>query len=313
MIYDTASTLPLAVLGQLHYASITDLAWSLDGKFLAVASRDGYCSIAAFNADELGVPLRRDEIPGHISKRMSAFAAAGNACAAEGNGGCADATRSLLSKGAKAGTSPAVVANTSAAVPVDKNPEKEGDTNRAGGSGNTTAAAAAVPVASKKRIVPEMIAATASTHAMPIGHITTTTTTTIMTTNNDGLISKKKRTESETMVSGSAEKGPKRITPTPIHPVSNAQKQKEQVSSFENAKAVSSAPGPLEPSSGLKSGHRRITPVPVGDTPSLSGGQQEHGVGPGQDDVKKPLVGAGLSIAALAKMAGQQQSTSKQC
>ena len=43
MLYDTQSVLPLAVLGQLHYDSITDLAWSSDGQFLAVSSRDCYC------------------------------------------------------------------------------------------------------------------------------------------------------------------------------------------------------------------------------------------------------------------------------
>ena len=39
---------PLAVLGGLHMAPITDLAWSCNGATLAVASRDGYCSLTAF-------------------------------------------------------------------------------------------------------------------------------------------------------------------------------------------------------------------------------------------------------------------------
>lgn len=43
MLYDTQSVLPLAVLGHLHYDSITDLAWSSDGQYLAVSSRDCYC------------------------------------------------------------------------------------------------------------------------------------------------------------------------------------------------------------------------------------------------------------------------------
>jgi hypothetical protein len=42
-LYDTQSALPLALLGHLHYDSITDLAWSPDGRFLAVSSRDCYC------------------------------------------------------------------------------------------------------------------------------------------------------------------------------------------------------------------------------------------------------------------------------
>lgn len=43
VLYDTQSPLPLAVLGHLHYDAITDLAWSSDGQFLAVSSRDCYC------------------------------------------------------------------------------------------------------------------------------------------------------------------------------------------------------------------------------------------------------------------------------
>lgn len=43
VLYDTQSVLPLAVLGHLHYDSITDLAWSSDSQYLAVSSRDCYC------------------------------------------------------------------------------------------------------------------------------------------------------------------------------------------------------------------------------------------------------------------------------
>ena len=43
VVYGTESLLPLAVLGHLHYDSITDLAWSSDGRLLAVSSRDCYC------------------------------------------------------------------------------------------------------------------------------------------------------------------------------------------------------------------------------------------------------------------------------
>lgn len=136
VLYDTQSVLPLAVLGQLHYESITDLAWSSDGQYLAVSSRDCYCrwvgadvaagfggwglevctaplglawsghctamcwasvcmqpapnlnqpnptffftlplacpacSIAAFDAGELGTPLAADKLPSHIAKRMA--------------------------------------------------------------------------------------------------------------------------------------------------------------------------------------------------------------------------------------------------
>lgn len=34
---------PIAVIGRLHYAPLTDLAWSPDGAFLAISSQDNYC------------------------------------------------------------------------------------------------------------------------------------------------------------------------------------------------------------------------------------------------------------------------------
>jgi chromatin assembly factor 1 subunit B len=80
IVYDTASPLPLAVLGQLHYDSITDLAWARDGRYLAVASRDCYCSIAAFDPGELGDPAAPEDLPAHIAKRV--FGAADQAAAA---------------------------------------------------------------------------------------------------------------------------------------------------------------------------------------------------------------------------------------
>jgi WD40 repeat protein len=43
-LYDAAAGgAPLALMGALHPEPITDLAWSRDGRFLAVASYDGYC------------------------------------------------------------------------------------------------------------------------------------------------------------------------------------------------------------------------------------------------------------------------------
>jgi chromatin assembly factor 1 subunit B len=62
ILYDTESILPVAVLGQLHYDSITDLAWSKDGRFLAIASRDSYCTIATFDEGELGETLSPENL-----------------------------------------------------------------------------------------------------------------------------------------------------------------------------------------------------------------------------------------------------------
>lgn len=72
VLYDTQSPQPLALLGHLHYDSITDLAWSSDGAFLAVSSRDCYCSIAAFEPGELGRPADPGSLPPHVARRVAA-------------------------------------------------------------------------------------------------------------------------------------------------------------------------------------------------------------------------------------------------
>uniref|UniRef100_A0A9I9CTB4 CAF1B/HIR1 beta-propeller domain-containing protein n=1 Tax=Cucumis melo TaxID=3656 RepID=A0A9I9CTB4_CUCME len=63
-IYDTESVVPLAIMAGLHYAAITDVAWSADAHYLAVSSQDGYCTLVEFENDELGLPfaLSEDEI-----------------------------------------------------------------------------------------------------------------------------------------------------------------------------------------------------------------------------------------------------------
>ena len=61
----------VAFLGALHLDPITDLAWSRDGAFLAVSSRDSYCSIAAFTAEDLGERLPPGELPPHLAQRMA--------------------------------------------------------------------------------------------------------------------------------------------------------------------------------------------------------------------------------------------------
>ncbi|KAL6967105.1 3-oxoacyl-[acyl-carrier-protein] synthase [Sarracenia purpurea var. burkii] len=56
-IYDTESTQPIAILAGLHYAAITDIAWSPTAKYLALSSQDGYCTLVEFENDELGSPV----------------------------------------------------------------------------------------------------------------------------------------------------------------------------------------------------------------------------------------------------------------
>jgi len=61
MVYDTQHPYPLCTIGGIHYAALTDLAWSADGRQLAISSSDGYCTLVSFEAKELGTPLSNEE------------------------------------------------------------------------------------------------------------------------------------------------------------------------------------------------------------------------------------------------------------
>ena len=56
LLYDTQQSTPFGLISNIHYASITDLSWCSDASFLAVSSRDGFCSIIFFEPNELGKP-----------------------------------------------------------------------------------------------------------------------------------------------------------------------------------------------------------------------------------------------------------------
>uniref|UniRef100_A0A7N0TRP2 CAF-1 p60 homolog n=1 Tax=Kalanchoe fedtschenkoi TaxID=63787 RepID=A0A7N0TRP2_KALFE len=56
-VYDTESVSPIAILAGVHYAAITDISWSPNGKFLAVSSQDGYCTLIELKNEELGSPV----------------------------------------------------------------------------------------------------------------------------------------------------------------------------------------------------------------------------------------------------------------
>ena len=61
LIYDTQHPHPIAMLKDLHYSNMTDMAWSPDGNTLIMSSTDGYCSVARFAEGELGTPLPMDD------------------------------------------------------------------------------------------------------------------------------------------------------------------------------------------------------------------------------------------------------------
>ncbi|KAI8365221.1 WD40-repeat-containing domain protein [Radiomyces spectabilis] len=54
-IYDTQQTRPICAIRGMHFAPITDIAWSHDGSMLMFSSADGYCSSVVFKQDELGI------------------------------------------------------------------------------------------------------------------------------------------------------------------------------------------------------------------------------------------------------------------
>lgn len=53
-LYDTQQKIPFALISNIHYTRLTDMAWSNDGKILVVSSTDGFCSIISFVDGELG-------------------------------------------------------------------------------------------------------------------------------------------------------------------------------------------------------------------------------------------------------------------
>ena len=60
-IYGTDSIQPRYAITNIHYQSITDLAWNGD-KMLAISSSDGYISFVVFEEKELGIPFKPEEI-----------------------------------------------------------------------------------------------------------------------------------------------------------------------------------------------------------------------------------------------------------
>ncbi|EEB07117.1 CAF assembly factor complex subunit B [Schizosaccharomyces japonicus yFS275] len=55
--YDTQSMRPFSCVVNLHYSTLTDLAWDESGRTLFISSLDGFCSTIMFDDDELGIPL----------------------------------------------------------------------------------------------------------------------------------------------------------------------------------------------------------------------------------------------------------------
>jgi chromatin assembly factor 1 subunit B len=63
VFYDTDNTLPLGIVGKLHYAGLTDFSWSCNGRYIILSSNDGYCSMVQFEPEEFGVALNEMSLP----------------------------------------------------------------------------------------------------------------------------------------------------------------------------------------------------------------------------------------------------------
>lgn len=61
VIYDNRSPLPIATLKDLHYGTITDVAWSADATYLTISSTDGFLTLVEWEEGELGVPVGAQE------------------------------------------------------------------------------------------------------------------------------------------------------------------------------------------------------------------------------------------------------------
>ena len=73
-IYDTEQTVPIALVGGIHFAAITDLSWINNGSSLSISSYDGYCSIIDFDVQKaFGEPIPLEQQNLIIQKNRNHF------------------------------------------------------------------------------------------------------------------------------------------------------------------------------------------------------------------------------------------------
>ena len=71
VVYDTGKPEPIAVIGGIHLAPLSDLSWSSDGRCLAISSQDGYCSFVWLDDEEVGERAELD-LPKVTTQLMAA-------------------------------------------------------------------------------------------------------------------------------------------------------------------------------------------------------------------------------------------------
>jgi len=74
LIYSSECVFPIAVVGNIHYATINDFCWDSAGRKLLAASSDGYISIISIGSDEsiLGERLPLDTVPDKLRPQLEA-------------------------------------------------------------------------------------------------------------------------------------------------------------------------------------------------------------------------------------------------
>jgi len=73
-IYDSTQIHPIAVFTGLHYGTITDVAWSCDGKHLLATATDGFASIVYIKDGELGEMMEvaeQEDIIRHLRSKYA--------------------------------------------------------------------------------------------------------------------------------------------------------------------------------------------------------------------------------------------------
>lgn len=61
VIYDTVDLKPLGIVSNVHYSTITDLAWNKDGYSIIISSADGFCSTINFDSGVFGEEISEEE------------------------------------------------------------------------------------------------------------------------------------------------------------------------------------------------------------------------------------------------------------
>lgn len=54
VLYDTQHMMPICLVSNLHYATLTDISWTHDGLSMVISSSDGFCSLVEYQPEELG-------------------------------------------------------------------------------------------------------------------------------------------------------------------------------------------------------------------------------------------------------------------